>query len=112
MTAYDVLGNKTIKDTTSHLKIDKTQPSLTIVTNESISVINVDGKEYVYYDSTNKNIGITASDNLSGIKMIQWAFDNGTLQTENVASAAVAPLVSLSEGKHTLRVITIDNAGN
>ncbi len=96
--AYDNAGFHS--SATIHVTVDNIAPCISIISPLKNSTIN--GRKVV--------INFVAKDDLSGIKKCEIKVDNGTWI--DLGKNTTWTLENLSNGKHTLYIMAIDNAGN
>jgi len=103
ITTVDNAGNWT---TTNHLGpffIDNTAPNS--------GTLNINSAE-TYTNSTNVNLTISATDNISGVSKMAFSTDGTTFGTLEDYSTTKTYTISTTEGTHTIYVKFKDNAGN
>jgi len=81
------------------IKIDETKPTTTYSLNPS----SPDGDNEWYV--SNVTVTLTANDGISGVNITKYKIDNGNWKKYTKS-------IKLTEGNHTVRYYTIDNAGN
>lgn len=104
-TAEDKVGNKNPMDPLAY-KVDTTAPSAGTPSIEPSQVLNSSGSVVVTY---------SASDELSGVKYVEFSTDSNMKEAKSVTEKAGTfdyQLAGLSDGERTVYVRVTDNAGN
>lgn len=104
-TAEDKVGNKNPMDPLAY-KVDTTAPSAGTPSIEPSQVLNSSGSVVVTY---------SASDELSGVKYVEFSTDSNMKEAKSVTEKAGTfdyQLTGLSDGERTVYVRVTDNAGN
>ncbi len=97
--SIDNVGNKSV-ESIYKVVIDNTAPEVSIVPN--VKLYTADNKNYAPLSC---EYILKASDNLSGVKKIEYAIDKGQYQEYKTA-------IKLTAGEHTIKYRAVDNVGN